>query len=507
MSDAHKRFSQYNIEDLHHHLQQFQLSHGLALLGNLSADFWKRQETWRYFNNEAFSEWQLSFLAQELIRVGSDVAPHQLDRHAIVQAMRLANGLRDYFQLHDRDTTEKRLDLRRSFMYRTANEQFGPQTGRRYLIPRHVSVYEILARTIPRPEEPDLGAEFETACGLTILDFVKIGFAIMSLVTAAKKPNFVLGNLTGSKVTTLRDVLTREKLESFLEATALSVDAFRAKLAEEGTPPRGLEKHWFNPLWRYPIVSTSSGYIVPSVWLLVQRFTSGIYFDFLERRLGNQQAIREFTSLFGRIFEAHVGEELACTFHPGELFPEHQYMRGAWAGPDWTIVEGRKATLMECKTSRLTKLERERAEISVIRKRLQQDIIPAIRLFPTKAEHIRHRVNGLDNWPEIDDFEFVVVTLDPWWPELLTKEIIAEELGADSAENIRYHLVWVEQLEHLGCFREKTTIFDLLRQRWNVEADCDTRTYLFEEAKRLGIKAGSPRLDRLAEEFFRGIVS
>ncbi len=139
----------------------------------------------------------------------------------------------------------------------------------------------------------------------------------------------------------------------------------------------------------------------------------------------------------------------------------------------------------------------------LIRRRLREEIIPAIRRLPQKADHIRRRVDRLRAWPEVDDFEYVIVTLDPWWPEALTRELIAEELANTSYANVRYHLMWTEQLEHLGSYRSKTNIFDLLRRRWSLPADKETRAFLYQEADRLDLQTHSPRLDALFDGFFR----
>lgn len=506
--DALRRlYPQYSIEDLQTYLSKFQLGWGLVSLAQVSANLWEQGQVYRYIGGQAFSEWQIGFLAQELIRVSSDLAPLRLDQgNAAVRAMELANGLRDYFQLHDEGTPEDRHEIRLSFFLRLASEQFWTQVNRWYLIPRHLSLYQILAQTKRKIGEPDLAAEFRDAYDLTILDFIKIGFTALTLVSAAKKPNFVTENLTSRHLRAMRSVLTRKNVKAFLATASLSIEEFREKLIEGGSPPAGLEKHWLNPLWRYPLVRTSMGYVVPSVSLLLQRITSGIYFGFLDRRLGERSAIQHFTSFFGRVFEAHVGEELACEFEQDELLPEQPYFGGAWRGPDWTIVEGKRATLIECKTSRLTKVERERADIPLIRERLRQDIIPAIQLLPEKSEHIRRRVHGLQHWPEIDDFEFVIVTLDPWWPEIVVRKLIDEELRGTPAEGLRYHLMWIEQLEYLGSYRERTAIFDLLRRRWQCDPEWDMRKYLHEEAKRLGVRPISPRMEQIAQDFWSQIM-
>jgi hypothetical protein len=89
---------------------------------------------------------------------------------------------------------------------------------------------------------------------------------------------------------------------------------------------------------------------------------------------------------------------------------------------------------------------------------------------------------------------------------MLVREILDEELRATPAQGLRYHLVWIEQLECFGSYRERTTIFDLLRRRWQCDPEWDTRKYLHEEAKRLGVRPASPRLEQIAKNFWGQIL-
>jgi len=266
----------------------------------------------------------------------------------------------------------------------------------------------------------------------------------------------------------LPDVLTRRKIEAALRLLARDVQGHRAELTRRGAPAPGLERYAVNVLARRPLVAVPGGYVAPSLWLLVQRFTSGVFFDFLEPREGSRKQIQAFTSLFGRAFERYVGEELAAHFGPGELWPEPEY--SGHKGPDWTIVEGRQATVIECKTSRLTLEEREAARVGDIRARLRKEIVDALKKLPGKLEQLQRRKDpALKDWPEIDDVECVIVTLEPWWPDRVTRELIAEELRGHPAASLKYHLMWVEQLEQLGSFRAKARIFDrsgVSRRSW-----------------------------------------
>jgi hypothetical protein len=110
-----------------------------------------------------------------------------------------------------------------------------------------------------------------------------------------------------------------------------------------------------------------------------------------------------------------VGEELAAHLGPGELWSEAEY--SGHKGPDWRIVEGRQATLIECETSRLTLEEREVRELSDVRARLRKDIVDALRKLPRQIEQLQRREDpALKDWPEIDDVECVRSRSNPGGP-------------------------------------------------------------------------------------------
>lgn len=71
---------------------------------------------------------------------------------------------------------------------------------------------------------------------------------------------------------------------------------------------------------------------------------------------------------------------------------------------------------------------------------------------------------------------------------------------------MRYHLVSAEELELLGSFEAKIRLFDLLRSRWSQAKETDMRSFIYDQARKFGIVAGSPRLDKLSNEFFKQII-
>lgn len=500
----------YRLSELHAHLKRFGLPQLLATLSLISATLWEKQKASEYAGDEVVSQWQLALIAQEAIRAQSRIPePAIPDRRAILTAMEMANGLPDRFQIQPSVSAQGSLESHLSFFIRTAYQQFWHQAARRHLIPRYLSIYELLRSGQGGAADPDLGKQYEDAYGLTIANLMRIGFAVYALASGKKRP-FTPVQLTRTEVEPIREVLTEENVERFLAATALSVEGFRRELVAAGTPQPGLEQYWFNPLRRHPILETSLGYVVPCLPFLFRRITEGIYFDFLDLYAGKKKEINQFTRVVGRLFEAYVGEALAGHFEKGmELRPEPKYKtgQGQVSGFDWTIVEGRKATFIECKTSRLTKNEWMQAEISDVSERLRKEIVDSLKKFPTRIEAVKKRLGALASWPQIEEYEVVIVTMEPWWPELAMKALIAAELRGHPAADIRYHLMWVEQMEYLPCFRSKTTVFDLLRRRWDVGGSSDTRDYFYHEARRLGLVLVNPSLDAIGKQFFGEIAS
>ena len=124
--------SQNNIAELHVHLRQFQISIGLAAIASTSSHLWQTSRASADLRGEPFGEWMHVFLAQELIRVGRDDGDGERlnDGEALVQAVRLGNGLIDRFQFNKNVTPAEGRDQIRSFWYRRANEQFWVQNRR-----------------------------------------------------------------------------------------------------------------------------------------------------------------------------------------------------------------------------------------------------------------------------------------------------------------------------------------------------------------------------------------
>jgi hypothetical protein len=181
-------------------------------------------------------------------------------------------------------------------------------------IPRYLSLFDIV-QEVRQANDADLLTEFQTATGLSLTEFVWIGITLFALAIGDAEGPRVFDPLllSNSQVAErLPDVLTRPKIEAALRLLARVVQGHRAELTRRGAPAPGVERYAVNVLARRPLVAVPGGYIAPSPWLLVQRVTSGLFFDFLEPREGKRKEIQAFTSSFGRAFERYVGEELAA---------------------------------------------------------------------------------------------------------------------------------------------------------------------------------------------------
>ncbi|MBV8084649.1 MAG: hypothetical protein JO247_07515, partial [Chloroflexi bacterium] len=505
---------QYSVGEVQEYLREFRLSTSLSHLGIISVRLWTGNGT-EYHGEDSvlFTQWQCDFLARELLRVGSEQATGDLGQNeADVEAMRRANGLQDAFQMPSKGNSVGNYEAGLSFIVRTAFEQFPSQSKREYLLPRYLSMFQSLSATVLQSHEPNLADLFESLYGLPLLEFLTIGIGLLGLLVDQPTGQFSAGQLYNHKIPHLANVMTRQKVQAFLGVLSRTVDEFRVELAKLGEPPAGRERSWFNPLWRWPIVALDGEqYLAPSVWLLVQSMTACIYYALQDHFVGDasNQRITGYTSLVGRIFEAHVGAELAAHYDQDHLLAEPIYNRRKKEevkGPDWTIVDGKRAVLIECKKNSLTLEQRQQGDVPALKAWLRKDVIPAIQKLPQKAQDIEQHVQGLEDWPALLDFEFMIVTLEPCWPEGAIRELIAEELRGTPAEKVRYHLVSAEELELLGSFEAKIRLFDLLRSRWSDAKQTDMRSFIHQRARTLGVMTGSPRLDTLLVDFFHELI-
>jgi hypothetical protein len=175
----------------------------------------------------------------------------------------------------------------------------------------------IYGELIARSNTPDLirdivASKFEEKFGLSIFDFIKLGFIVNFLSQQPGHMNREYFELLRRKKMLIPEDKT---IMAFLKLISINPLTFRKICSNDGGLKDHLKTYEFNPLFNYPIIRLHYGddrkeakndeFIAPVPSLLTYRFTTGIYYQ-----LFNEFGKNAFSDSFGVLFEHYIGDLL-----------------------------------------------------------------------------------------------------------------------------------------------------------------------------------------------------
>ncbi|MEW6033542.1 MAG: hypothetical protein AB1603_01650 [Chloroflexota bacterium] len=333
-------------------------------------------------------------------------------------------------------------------LVRVAYEQFPYQEQLGDLIPRYLT---ILTETNPANPSLDVPGVFQSKTGLSIQEFVKIGLAFYS--GALHYASFTRGFLEGTKVEKLKPFLTAEKIDAFLKTAAADFLTFRNLCLEEEKGAPGAGKWTFNPLVSRPVVILPDGRLcVPIPRLLIHRITKGIYYDLVEALDTCGQHL--FTDWFGYAFQEYGGIILRKALNQSTVYQEPAYGSPVRHGPDWTVLGQGIGLAMEFRSSRLPKMVRTTTERDEVMNRVRRELAQTARKLPAKIRDILDGSAGLAS-SGVSEIVPAIVTLEPWYPEALTADLIRAELQEEGVDAGRFQLMSIGDLEWLLTWAQR----------------------------------------------------
>lgn len=200
--------------------------------------------------------------------------------------------------------------------------------------------------------------QFEEKFGLSLLDFIKIGFVLFAgslksggmdreYFEIARKQNMHIPH--------------DEIVKKCLEQVACDTDQFKKECTEK-LLEEYLRAYKFNPLFKYPIIrpwkNSNQGkpkddkFIAPVPSLVLYRFTTGLYFQLFDIYK------EDFSKAFGEMFEKYVGELLVWCKLPSNVLTENNIKEliPKYKGkmPDYVIFCNEGIILIECKAAKYT---------------------------------------------------------------------------------------------------------------------------------------------------------
>lgn len=180
---------------------------------------------------------------------------------------------------------------------------------------------------ITGPKPYDLRTEVEATIKMPVEVFMRIGQAAHAATCATFEHTRLRGTLDlgwlKKAAEDIPEVPWLEKWPDFAAAVAITPQGLGelvdAKAKAEGVFPA----YAFNPLRRRPVILVDAArYVAVNPWLLVNRTSLGVFYDLFEPHVGNQRAVRDFTSNFGQPFELLVGNLLEASLPPGTVWKE-----------------------------------------------------------------------------------------------------------------------------------------------------------------------------------------
>ena len=364
-------------------------------------------------------------------------------------------------------------------LVRALYEQAPYQEQLQYLIPRHIILY--LESNPPRSSF-DLDNAFRKATSLTVKEFMTIGFVFYSAALAY--PSFERGFVEKSQVKSIKPYVSPEKVDAFLATASADFEIFRnLRLQEEKDAP-GFGRYTFNPLLDRPVIKLSNGLLcVPVPRLLIYRITRGVYYDLM--RACSQIQGNPFLDWFGVAFERYIGTLLKSAFGEDKVYSESRYGKSEKAGPDWVVILGDSALILECRSGRLPQKIRSQADRTEVLKMVRRNIVSPANKIRGKIEGLQKGITRIPTG-EVRSYVPAIVTYQEWYPTPWTLDVAKQELKATSAGEFSFELMSVDDIEWLLAWARYEDPMSVLGEMRNDVAgkDLSVGQYVGVRAKR-----------------------
>lgn len=325
---------------------------------------------------------------------------------------------------------------------------------------RFLILYEELPPVLAgRPGIPrfDLQAAFEALNGVSLRDFVKVGFVAWAAARSANHLGFSRAYFDKARAQGMVLPSDSEMLNVLGQLTTTQ-EKFVAEYEKHKNVDRRFAMYDFNPLLSYPIVRPfaseeaprpeEDAMVAPLPDLLLSRLSVGVFYQVFNRHK------EEFSRYFGHLLSEYVGIVLRNSVPPGMLVAEEDvrktYPDTEGKVPDWAVVDGTTAVLIECKATRFTRKALSTGDEGAVNDGLKQ-VIKGLKQLDEFAKACKARRSGLERFHGCTTFEPVLTTLEPLYLVNSTffREHIDGLLTAQGVTDLPWLILPVDELERL----------------------------------------------------------
>jgi hypothetical protein len=296
-----------------------------------------------------------------------------------------------------------------------AYEQFAWQESDKEELLRSVVLFK---HVWPRAAGVTLPAERLTeAFSAPVLEVVDAGLTLYAITNEAQgrlAPEFLEPDLLDdARAAGALPVASNEAVRQLATELTADQDQMRADFRRaypNGAPVGAQARYAYNPLARYPLARLVNGDVVaPQPRLLLRRVSpGGLYY------VGQQAFGNAFTTSFGYVVEAYVGECLSLV-DGAEVHPEIVYTtrNGEAKSVDWIVVLPTAVLLVEAKAARALLGPRSGSESMVVDLAARLDA--AAGQINVTADKITERHAAFAHLPTDRPLIGVVVTAEPFY--------------------------------------------------------------------------------------------
>jgi len=325
---------------------------------------------------------------------------------------------------------------------------------------RLLILYEELPKELVLPDgvpQFDLHSKFQELNHVSIADFIKVGFAAFAYLQARDgiaRDYFEKARADGVHIP------DDETVCRVLDQLAAVPSKLREVYERYKQPDRQFAAYDYNPLFNYPIIRpweqqcpiamADDCLTAPMPSLIAWRISTGIYYQMSFHYKST------FNPYFGHLFEAYVGRVLKHCVASSSLVSEREirqtYPTSRGKVPDWVVIEGDRAILIECKATHLNRKALATGSEEAISMSLSDIRSGLDQLYEFKEACQAGQVD-LDVLRACREFIPVLVTSEPFYLANSTSfnNLLHESLR-QGVRDMPYRILSIEQLELLQAF-------------------------------------------------------
>ncbi len=323
--------------------------------------------------------------------------------------------------------------------------------------------------------EFDFDSKFKAITGVSVIDFITIGFVIFSVC----RGNFVVSQDYFKKMRKQGINVSDQSLRAVLNQLIADKSKLVQLYENRKNPDRRFRMYDFNPLFSYPIIrpcqnkqfSTPDKDFIhaPVPELVASRISSGIFYQMFNK-YGT-----EFSEYFGFVFERYVGLVLEkCLLSSQQLLSESHirkfYPAKKGKAPDWIIVDGSTVLLFECKATRFSRAAQAIASEDSVNKSLAQ-VKKGLKQLASFISACQAKISELQKFHHCSTFKPIFVSLEPLF--LINSEFFREHINtlltAERVTGLDWQILSIDELEalqpHIAAGFNLSQVLDELRNK------------------------------------------